>query len=261
MIVNNILLDYIMLFFVNGSVYSIIVIDVNDCNFMVVFGIFFCDCVMVVGFMAINLVIVCEDEAVILIFNQDVQLDFNDILLFVLYDNNGILLGFIFVENDSLVFNFQVGMNFGQIYYVFVVVIDVILGGVFDYSSFCFLVFIGVFVVFYVLLVGILIGDIVICEGVIVLFIFDFVGIVFFDFIYEVNGVFNMVENVNLFYLLLVMLDGVVIYVLISFSDSFLAGCSNILLDSVIVIFNFLMSVNQILEICQGDSLLLGGVF
>ncbi len=260
-IVNNTPPDYTTPPLANGSAYSITVTDANDCNPTVVSGTFSCDCATVAGSMATDLVTACEDEAATLIFNQDAQLDPNDTLLFVLHDNNGTSLGSIFAENDSPVFNFQAGMNFGQTYYVSAVATDVTPGGAPDYSSPCLSVSIGAPVVFYALPTGTLTGDTAICEGATALLTFDFAGTAPFDFTYEANGVPSTVENVNSPYSLPVMPDGAATYVLTGVSGSSPAGCSNILSDSATVILNFPTSANQTLEICQGDSLLLGGAF
>ncbi|MEQ8702914.1 MAG: gliding motility-associated C-terminal domain-containing protein [Phaeodactylibacter sp.] len=245
----------------NGSAYNITVTDANDCNPTVVSGTFSCDCATAAGSMGSGLTTVCEDDTATLVFNQDALLDPNDTLLFVLHDNNGTSLGSILAENDTPVFGFQPGMNYGQTYYVSAVATDVTAAGAPDYSSPCLSVSIGAPVAFYALPTGTLLGDTAICEGSTAILTFGLTGTAPFDFTYEANGIADTIENVNTPYTLPGMPGAATTYVLTGLSDSSPASCSNVLADSATVDLNVPTSSNQALEICQGDSLLIGGAF
>ncbi len=245
----------------NGSAYNITITDSNNCSPTVVSGAFSCDCTTEAGSMVTELLNLCEDDTAAFVFNQDAQLDPNDTLLFVLHDNIGTSLGTIFAENDSPLFGFQTGMNYGQTYYVSAVATDVTPGGTPDYSSPCLSVSVGTPVVFYASPTGTITGDTTICEGDTTLLTFNFSGVAPFDFTIEANGTANTVENVNSPYNLPVIPDMPTAFVLTDLSDSSPPGCSNVFSDSPTVDLKFPVSSNQTLEICQGDSLLLAGAF
>lgn len=245
----------------NGSTYSITVTDDNDCNPTVVSGTFSCDCATTSGSMGTDLTVACEDELASLVYNQDAQLDPNDTLLFVLHDNNGTSLGTILAENNNPVFGFQTGMNYGQTYYVSAVATDVTAGGLPDYNSPCLSVSIGAPIAFYALPSGILLSDTAVCEGETAVLTFELTGTAPFSFTYDNNGQPDTITNVNSPYELEVTPTVTTTYVLTSLEDSSPAVCANTLSDSVLITLNQPVTFSQSLEICQGDSLFLGGAF
>ena len=245
----------------NGGAYNITVTDGNDCSPTVVSGSFSCDCTTQAGTMGTGPTPVCEDEVATLIYNQDGVLDPDDTLLFVLHDNNGTALGNIFAENDTPSFTFQPGMNYGQTYYVSAVATDVEAGGAPDYASPCLSVSIGAPVTFYPLPSGTLAGDTAICQGQVAPLTFNLTGTAPFDFTYEANGQANLVENAGNTFTLDASPAAATTYELTSITDSSPAGCSDTVLASVTVEVNPPSSFSQTLDICAGDSLLLGGSF
>lgn len=105
--------------FPNGQSYIFTVTDANGCTMTDLTGSYSCNCATQSGTMQTDTLRACEGTAVTVSANISAPvLDGNDATGYVLHDGSGPALGQIFSQNNTGVFDFQTGMNFGQVYYI-----------------------------------------------------------------------------------------------------------------------------------------------
>ncbi|MCB0559694.1 MAG: proprotein convertase P-domain-containing protein [Phaeodactylibacter sp.] len=170
----------------SGSSYSFLVDDGNGCGPVTVTGSFNCDCVTFAGSMnqAGGPVEVCSDETFTADFNNNALLDGNDVLLFVLHDAPGGVLGNVLAVSSMPTFGLPAGGQLGVIYYISAVAGNGDGGSSFDPSDGCLSVASGVPAVFYEVAAGIGPGG-SICTGDCYPVGLSFNGVAPFVFSYE----------------------------------------------------------------------------
>ena len=105
----------------SGSGYTFVLTDADTCapQQIIITGTFDCPCVTFAGTVSQVPQVLCESETANVTFNNDAQLDPNDILVFALHTNGGNTLGNILEINATGNFGFVPGtMAFGQTYYI-----------------------------------------------------------------------------------------------------------------------------------------------
>lgn len=104
----------------NGDPYSFDVDDANQCGPVNISGLVDCGCATDAGTMNATLIEVCEDELASAIFNNDQNLDADDVLNFALHDNSGLSLGSTNIIGLTSEFGFDSNAGFvlGQTYYI-----------------------------------------------------------------------------------------------------------------------------------------------
>ena len=132
----------------SGTPASFVAIDSNLCVSDTLEVIFNCQCTTDAGSMAPDTLETCGMNTVTGSTVLGPNLDGNDILSFVLHDGSGSVLGAIFSQNVTGEFGIEMGMNFGQVYYISAVAGDE-LAGLTDLSDPCLSVAPGQPVVFY----------------------------------------------------------------------------------------------------------------
>lgn len=127
----------------SGENYSFEVIDNNGCT-IVVAGSKNCDCESNAGVMSDAIVSVCDTSQVITIsFPTDTLFGNNDVGGFFLHDGENDILGNVFSQNATGVFNYQEPLVPSVIYYVSFVIGDEIAGGNINLNDPCLDVSVG----------------------------------------------------------------------------------------------------------------------
>lgn len=98
--------------------YSLTVTDGNGCTFGPIAGIKSCDCITYSGTMDLTPLTFCADVPAVVPYNNDGQLDGNDLLRFVLHTGMGTSLGQVIAVSSIPEFTFSAGMQYGQVYYL-----------------------------------------------------------------------------------------------------------------------------------------------
>ncbi|MCB0707678.1 MAG: proprotein convertase P-domain-containing protein, partial [Saprospiraceae bacterium] len=110
----------------SGSPYSFDITDVNGCGPINISGQETCNCFTNAGNLDLTPLTACADEQVLVDLPLDIMLDPNDVFLFVLHTDigtNGNSLGTIIDQNTTGDFSFLAGnMNFGETYYISLIV-------------------------------------------------------------------------------------------------------------------------------------------
>lgn len=126
-------------FYMTGTSYTIAIDDENGCGPIVVEGFFDCACETTAGTLNETPITVCENETISVIDNNDSVLDGNDVLLYIVRENDGPFtgVGSIIQSNTTGEFSFGADFNYGQTYYVSVVVGNNDGTGLIDYADPC----------------------------------------------------------------------------------------------------------------------------
>ncbi|MEL6864196.1 MAG: hypothetical protein AAFP19_07255 [Bacteroidota bacterium] len=145
--------------------YSFNVSDGSACPDVSVSGLQQCLCLTNPGTMDATTLNACESGTVTASHNGDEQLEANDLLAYVIHDNNGTTLGNVFGYSNSPTFGLDVGMTAGATYYISAVAgPDDGMGSV-DFGHTCFAVAQGTPVVFIEEPTVSISGDATICRG------------------------------------------------------------------------------------------------
>lgn len=142
---------YLSLPIPSGSVYTFNIDDENGCGPVVVSGTRNCTCATSAGSMDLpaSALQVCEGSAISVNFNNDQNLEGDDVLQFALHDNPGATLGNVIAWSSSTNFPYPAGVIFGQTYYVSAVAATNAGNGTPNLTDGCLSVSQGVPVVFY----------------------------------------------------------------------------------------------------------------
>lgn len=109
--------------FAGGATYTFIIKDSTGCSTDTISNTVKCNCLNSVGTMDQNSLNVCIDGTVTASYNNSGQnLGPNDILRFILHENNGNSPGKIWAENSTPDFSFVAGMTPGTVYYISAVI-------------------------------------------------------------------------------------------------------------------------------------------
>jgi subtilisin-like proprotein convertase family protein len=132
----------------SGQSYSFTVLDANGCAGNSLAGSFDCNCTTYSGTVAVTPATACLGDTLSAGFNNDANLDSDDVTGFFLHTGSGAALGTIFARNNTGNFTFQAGMSFGVTYYISPAAGNS-LNGAPDPSDPCFSIAAGRPVVFY----------------------------------------------------------------------------------------------------------------
>ena len=104
----------------SGGNYNFTITDQNGCGPITLSGDYDCSCITFSGTMQITgpQLQICQNQSATAIFNQNQQLDPDDILLYVLHDNAGSQLGNVLATSASPTFAFPVGANLNTTYFI-----------------------------------------------------------------------------------------------------------------------------------------------
>jgi gliding motility-associated-like protein len=106
---------------------------------------------------------------------------------------------------------------------------------------------------------GTIVGDTSICEGEPVTLTFDLSGVAPFDITFSANGSSTSLNNINSGQSITVAPSATTTYILESITDSNLPSCTSNPGQSITVTVNYPMTSNVTQQICEGDSIFLGG--
>lgn len=242
-----------------GDFYQFIVNDDNNCNPVTLSGNYSCDCLTDAGTMDLNELNYCEGETATAIHLGNQVLDNNDAFIFILHDGNGNTLGNVFDINSTPNFLFSSQLMTGTTYYISAVAgNDDGFGGV-DLTDPCLSVSFGTPVVWDLIPMADISDDASICEDESATIVFSLSGIPPFDVSYsDGNQIFD-ITNIFDDHTLEVTPTETTTYTLISVEDSSNSDCTGVADGSVTVTVNPTATTNEIIEICEGESVFLEG--
>jgi hypothetical protein len=147
-----------------NTTYSLAITDTNGCTFGPVEGTKNCNCLTDAGTMSIAPLVFCADQPAIAVWDNNAQLDGDDIVQFVLHTGSGGALGQVLGTSVTPQFNFGNGLITGQTYYVSAIAGNAIAGSV-DINDACFSVASGTPVQWKAMPTGSISGTATICSG------------------------------------------------------------------------------------------------
>lgn len=242
-----------------SSGYSFQVDDGNGCGpVLVEQASIQCECITDAGSLNISVLEVCETDAAVGIHNSDETLDGDDILLFVLHDAPGNILGNVVGFNSIPMFSYDPAtMSLGTTYYICAVAGNDDGTGNLDLTDPCISVVCGIPVIFNALPTIDITDDATICNGESSIVTFNMTGVGPFNVEYiDDNGVTQNLMGVT---------DGATIFVNPS-DDAFVSaisiedtgtGCTNTSNDFVTIQVSQPVNsgtATQPAEFCQGES-------
>ncbi|MBI5915727.1 MAG: gliding motility-associated C-terminal domain-containing protein [Bacteroidetes bacterium] len=245
----------------SGSAYSFVVNDVNDCDPTTLSGSFSCQCVTDAGTMSGGLLTACVGDSVTATHNGDEFLDASDNLIFVLHGSNGNSLGTVFGSNGSGQFGLVPPMVPGVTYYISAVAGDSTANDGVDLNDPCLSVSFGQPVLFNPLPQASLGSSVEICNGGQSTLTFTLTGNAPFDVAYSDGSQNFTLNNILNGHTVTVTPTATTTYSLVSTGDNSSPACSVAGGNSVTVTVWQPALTNQSLQICDGDSVLLGGGF
>jgi hypothetical protein len=98
--------------------YSFTVTDANGCTVGPIVGVENCNCSTDAGTMDTAPLTFCANTPATAVWNNDGQLDGDDVLIYVLHTGAGLNLGQILAQSDTPSFNFGGSLVVGQTYYI-----------------------------------------------------------------------------------------------------------------------------------------------
>ena len=109
----------------NGTPYNFLIDDINNCGPIDISGNYVCDCTSNAGEMELPLIQACESEiASAQHIASEVNLDGNDVLGYILYDQNNPLPGSVMLMSSTPDFSYDSSLAFGVTYHISAVVAD-----------------------------------------------------------------------------------------------------------------------------------------
>lgn len=195
--------NYISPQITNGAVYNFQLDDGNNCGPITITGSFNCNCATNSGTMDFtnSPLQICDGNSFEVDHNQNENLDGDDLFQYILHDQAGTQLGNIISISDTTLFDFPIGITFGQTYYVSAVAGSNDGSGSIDLTDACLSISPGLPVSFYQL--GVTLsngGDI--CEDECQSYDINFVGNPPFELIFDIStplGIFSdtLVSDTN----------------------------------------------------------------
>lgn len=149
---------------VNNGSYTFAVTDANGCTTTDISGTYYCACSTDAGTMQVAPAVFCANDPATGVWDNNANLDADDIVLFVLHDSSGSTLGNVFATNNQASFSFGGNLQTGITYYISAVA-GSNMGGSIDFSDACLSVAPGVPVQWKPMPTATLSGDAVLCSG------------------------------------------------------------------------------------------------
>ncbi len=237
--------------------YAFTVTDANGCTTGPITGVKNCNCSTDAGSMEIAPLVFCAFEPAVATWDNNGQLDGDDLLQFVLHTSGGLSLGQILATSSTPEFAFGTGLVIGQTYYISAIAGNNINGSV-DPTDPCFSIAAGTPVRWKAVPNATLAGTASICEGGNTTLTFNGTGQFPLTVTWEANGTtFNTAitgtqgatENVTPM--------TTTVYSIVSVQDGDLPTCTTNLTESVTVTVNQLAGAGVAslpLEFCVGES-------
>ncbi|MBK8429341.1 MAG: proprotein convertase P-domain-containing protein [Lewinellaceae bacterium] len=156
--------DFTSILLPNNSAYSFTVADANGCESPDIGGIKNCNCQTDAGTMVTTPLAFCADQPAVAPWNNDANLDADDILLFILHSQSGSIAGNVFATSDQPSFTYGAGLATGVTYYISAIAGNNVSGAI-QLSDPCLSVALGTPVQWRPLPTAAMSGDATICEG------------------------------------------------------------------------------------------------
>jgi len=243
----------------NNTTYSFTVTDANGCISPTVTGIENCNCATDAGSMLNSPLIFCADVPATATWNNDANLDTDDILQFILHNQSGSTVGTVYATNSQPTFTFGAGLQTGVTYYISAIAGNTLSGSL-DINDPCLSVSPGTPVQWKPLPDATISGDATICNGSSTPLIFGGTGVYPLAITYS-----NGSANTNTFIIANQQTASLTVtptlsttYTLLSVSDGTNPTCSSPLSESVTVTVNQPVTAglaNEPLELCAGTAL------
>lgn len=149
----------------NNSTYSFVLSDANGCESPLISGVENCDCATNAGTMITSLGVFCAGSPATATWNNDANLDANDLVQFILHNGSGASVGSnVYASNTQPVFNFTANLQTGVTYYISAIAGNNNNGNV-DLTDLCLSVTPGAPIMWKELPDATLTGDATICQG------------------------------------------------------------------------------------------------
>lgn len=215
--------------------YTFFVDDANGCGPVEVSGVAECSCQTDAGSMSNTVILLCEGETAIAQPTVGSSLDGDDILMYVLHDNSGPVLGNVLATNSSPTFNFIPGVTIpGVTYYISAVAGNDDGTGNVDPNDICFDVAAGTPVVFNPLPTASISGGTTICEGDEAQIAINMVGTGPFTLTFAINGTPTTLANLPSSFAIEQTFTASAIVSLVSVTDQ-ATGCFNLSNESITI--------------------------
>jgi len=242
----------------NNSAYAFMLVDANGCESPIYAGVQNCDCATDAGSMQTNPVVFCANEPATVVWNNDANLDANDLVQFILHNAAGAILGStVFARNSQPSFNFTGNLQFGVTYYISAIAGDNLAGNV-DLNDPCLSVAAGTPVQWKPMPTASMLGDATLCLGGTAVLTFSGTGTFPLTVNYTEGGVPNSLTlNGPQAATLNVAPLGTTTYSLLQVSDGTAPNCVSALSGAVTVTVNQPVNagtVTDALEFCVGTG-------
>ncbi|MEY3368747.1 MAG: hypothetical protein RI973_1902, partial [Bacteroidota bacterium] len=244
---------------VSGEAYSITVNDANNCNPVVLSGIFSCLCSTSAGTMNNSPLSLCAGDTSTALHNGNEVLDANDALQFVLHSNNGNSLGTVYATSSTPVFTLVPPMTTGTTYYISAVAGNDNGSGGVNLADPCLSVSFGTPVVFRALPTAQLSQGTGICKGETAMLTISLTGTAPFDLVYADGSQQISLDNILNGHSLSLSPDQSTTYSILSVTDNNNPACQSTEGSTATITVWQPSAGSQALSICQGDSLFLEG--
>ena len=239
----------------NFSNYSFTVASANGCVSAPFDGSHGCDCTTDAGTMQTNVSVFCADQSATATWNNDAVLDADDLVQYVLHDQQGASLGTVFATSNQPVFAFDGSLQTGITYYISAIAGSNTAGNV-NLSDPCLSVSPGTPVQWKALPTASITGDATLCLGQSTPLSVVGSGAVPLTVVYSVNGVTDTLTMSGTF-TLNVSPTQYTTYALLSVFDGTQPTCSSALNTSAAVVVNTPVDAGSALQpdtLCAGTS-------
>lgn len=243
----------------NNTTYTFIVTDANGCATPVFSGVEHCNCATDAGAMVVTPALFCADVAATASWDNNANLDGDDIVQFILHDQPGGSLGTVFATNSQPSFTLGAGLQTGVTYYISAIAGNNLAGSV-DLNDPCLSITPGAPVQWKPLPNASLSGDATICNGGSSALSFSGTGVYPLTLTYsDASSTANsLIVNGSQAALLQISPTTTTTYNLLSVSDGTSPTCSSVITDAVTITVNQPVSAgvaNDPLELCVGLDL------
>lgn len=242
----------------SGSNYSFLVFDGNHCDTVMVSGAHACNCPTDAGTLDMNHFDVCQDDTIHVNPPAGLTLDPNDTLIYVLYLNDP--LNYILAGNGNA-FSYGPPLILWVTYKIAVIVGNKIPGVGVDLMDPCLSIATGPLVTWNPNPDGWLLAPPMVCTGDSALLTFFLQGGGLFDVTFSDGVSIFSLDSIPLGYMTPVYPGGTTTYTLISVSSQDIPGCTAMVDTSVTIVVSDIIHAQQVLMICDGDSVFLAGAY
>ncbi len=242
----------------SGDIYSFLVDDIHHCSPDSIGGSHDCSCITNAGFFNSTPLILCEDSAIVLTLPIGINLDSDDTLFYILHTGDPDSI--IRLLDTNYFVRFEPPLQYGITYFISAVVGNAIPGGI-DFDDPCLSISNGIPITWIAKPSGYISGPTMICTGDSALLTFHLTGDGPFDVVWADNFLLSPLNSIDSGYTVVVHPTSNTTYGIISITSLADPVCSNFLVSTFQVLVDDVIQLQQVLMICEGDSLFLGGTF